>query len=151
MKLPLTGGCQCGAVRYEIDAEPLTVIACHCTECQKQSASAFGMTVPVLRAALRIVKGEPKHWSRIAESGNELGAMFCPTCGVRLYHEPANKALLNVKAGTLDDRSWAQPVGHIWADMAQPWVRKRLTGVIYPRQQPSMDTFIAAWRERAGG
>jgi hypothetical protein len=149
MKLPLTGGCQCGAVRYEIDAEPLTVIACHCTECQKQSASAFGMTVPVPRAALRIVRGEAKHWSRVAESGNVLGAMFCPTCGVRLYHEPANKALLNVKAGTFDDRSWIAPVGHIWTEAAQPWVRDQLTGVTYPRQQPSMDAFIAAWRERS--
>jgi len=151
MKLPLTGGCQCGAVRYEIDAEPLTVIACHCTECQRQSASAFGMTVPVPRAALRIVKGEPAHWSRLAENGNTLGAVFCPTCGVRLYHEPANGKFLNVKAGTLDDRSWARPVGHIWTDYAQPWVKEQLTGVIYPRQQPNMDAFVAAWCERAGG
>jgi hypothetical protein len=151
MKLPLTGGCQCGAVRYEIDAEPLTVIACHCTQCQRQSASAFGMTVPVPRAALKIVKGNPAHWSRIAESGNELGAAFCPNCGVRLYHEPANKAFLNLKAGTFDDTSWIQPVGHIWTEKAQPWMRAQLTGVIYPRQQPSMDAFIAAWRDRMGG
>ncbi len=94
MKLPLTGGCQCGAVRYEIDAEPLTVIACHCTQCQ-QSASAFGMTVPVPRAALTITD-----------------------CGVRLYHEPANKAFLNLKAGTFDDTSWDQPRRHIWTERA---------------------------------
>jgi hypothetical protein len=77
--------------------------------------------------------------------------MFCPTCGVRLYHEPVNKAVLNVKAGTLDDRSWIRPVGHIWTEMAQPWVKEQLTGVIYPRQQPDMEAFIAAWRERTGG
>jgi hypothetical protein len=148
MRLPLTGGCQCGAVRYEIDAEPLTVIACHCTECQRQSASAFGMTVPVPPDALRIVKGEPAHWSRVAESGNTLGAKLCPTCGVRLFHEPANGKFLNVKGGTLDDRSWLRPVGHIWADYAQPWVGEHLSGVIYPRQQPNMDAFIAAWRDR---
>ena len=150
MKLPLTGGCQCGAVRYEIDAEPLTVIACHCTQCQRQSASAFGMTAPVPRAALRITEGKPAHWSRIAESGNELGAAFCPDCGVRLYHEPANKAFLNVKAGTFDDTSWTQPVGHIWTEEAQPWIREQLKGVTYPRQQPNMDAFIAAWRDRTG-
>jgi hypothetical protein len=39
MKLPLTGGCQCGALRYEIRAEPLTLYVCHCTECQRQSAA----------------------------------------------------------------------------------------------------------------
>jgi hypothetical protein len=35
--------------------------------------------------------------------------------------------------------------------MAQPWMREQLKGVIYPRQQPSMDAFIAAWRDRTGG
>jgi hypothetical protein len=150
VKLPLTGGCQCGAVRYEIAAAPLTVIACHCSECQKQSASAFGMTMPVPRAALTIVKGEPGYWERRADSGNMLGAAFCPNCGVRLYHLPANKALLNVKAGTLDDTGWLAPVGHIWTDKAQPWMRGRLEGVLYPRQPPNMDALIAAWRDRTG-
>ena len=41
MRLPLSGGCQCGGVRYEIKAKPLTVYVCHCTECQRQSGSAF--------------------------------------------------------------------------------------------------------------
>jgi hypothetical protein len=150
VRLPLTGGCQCGAVRYEIAAPPLTVIACHCTECQKQSASAFGMTMPVQRAGFTIVKGEPAYWERKADSGNMLGAAFCAACGVRLYHLPANKALLNVKAGTLDDTGWIAPVGHIWTDKAQPWLNGRLEGVLYPRQPPNMDALIAAWRERTG-
>ena len=122
MKLPLTGGCQCGAVRYEIDAEPLTVIACHCTECQRQTASAFGMTIPVPRESLKITKGTPAHWERTAESGNIVGAAFCADCGVRLYHEPANRALLNVKPGTLDDASWIAPVGHIWTEIGRAHV-----------------------------
>lgn len=148
--LPLTGGCQCGAVRYRIDAEPLTVIACHCTECQKQSASAFGMTAPVPRAALAVTRGTPTRWSRIAESGNEVGAVFCGACGTRLWHEPVNKALLNLKPGTLDDPSWAKPVAHIWTEKAQPWVREMLDGQIYPKQHPSLEPLVAAWREREG-
>ncbi|MDB5396565.1 MAG: aldehyde-activating protein [Rhodospirillales bacterium] len=151
MKLPLTGGCQCGAVRYEIAAEPLTVIACHCTECQKQSASAFGMTMPVPRPSFTITKGEPAHWERTADSGNIVGGAFCAACGVRLYHEPANKAFLNVKPGTLDDASWVSPVGHIWTDRAQPWLRDRLEGIVYRGQQPDMAALIAAWRNRAEG
>ncbi len=149
MKLPLTGGCQCGEVRYRIDAEPLTVLACHCTECQKQSASAFGMTMPVPRAGFTFSKGQPAHWERKADSGNTLGAAFCATCGTRLFHEPANKAVLNVKPGTLDDTSWLSPVGHIWTDRAQPWVRDGLKGVLYARQPPNMDALIAAWRARS--
>ena len=45
--LPLEGGCQCGAVRYAISAAPLTLYCCHCTECQAQSSSAFGMSMLV--------------------------------------------------------------------------------------------------------
>ena len=151
MKLPLTGGCQCGAVRYEIATAPLTVIACHCGECQRQSASAFGMTAPVPRESLTITRGEPAFWERTAESGNIVGAALCAGCGVRLYHIPANKAVLNVKPGTLDDRAWVTPVGHIWTDAAQPWLRADLRGLLYPRQPPTMDALIAAWRDRDGG
>ena len=49
-----TGGCQCGAVRYELSAEPLALYVCHCRECRRQSASAFGISVIAPRAALRL-------------------------------------------------------------------------------------------------
>jgi hypothetical protein len=137
-------------VRYEIATEPLTVIACHCSQCQKQSASAFGMTAMVPREALTITSGTPGHWERKADSGNIVGAAFCETCGGRLYHMPANKALLNVKAGTLDDSCSLSPVGHIWTEGAQPWLRDSLKGVIYPGPPPNIDVLIAAWRDREG-
>ena len=49
---PLAGGCQCGAIRYAITAEPGPIYVCHCRECQKQSASAFGISVSVPGGAL---------------------------------------------------------------------------------------------------
>ena len=49
MRLPLSGGCQCGRVRYQIRAEPLAVYVCHCTECQRQSGSAFALSLAVAR------------------------------------------------------------------------------------------------------
>ena len=57
MEPPYTGGCQCGAIRYEIAAKPITLYACHCTDCQKQSASAFGMTFRIHGDALKITAG----------------------------------------------------------------------------------------------
>ena len=110
-------------------------------------------TLPMLvpRASLTITKGKPTYWERTARSGNVVGAAFCGVCGVRLYHEPANKAVLNVKPGTLDDTSWVSPVGHIWTARAQPWLAGRLEGVLYPGQQPNMDALIAAWRARKEG
>jgi hypothetical protein len=146
MKLPLTGGCQCGAVRYEVTAEPLTLIACHCTECQKQSASAFGMTLRVARDALNIT-GALNRWDRKAESGNTVTCLFCPVCGVRLIHQVGETPpTVNIKAGTLDNTSELAPAGHIWTRSAQPWMRAEMSGLTYDRAPPAMDELIAAWR-----
>ena len=118
-----TGGCQCGHIRYELKAEPLTIYVCHCTECQKQSSSAFGMSMPVPREAVVITQGQPKVWSRRAESGREVTCLFCGDCGTRLFHNPArHPKITNVKPGTLDDTSWLQPVGNLWTRSAQRWV-----------------------------
>jgi hypothetical protein len=59
-----TGGCQCGAVRYESEGEPLALYFCHCRECRRQSASAFGISLIVPRKGLRVTQGAPKFWTR---------------------------------------------------------------------------------------
>ncbi len=123
MTAPYTGGCQCGQIRYEIRAEPLTLYACHCSECQKQSSSAFGMSMPVPRDAVVILQGQPKEWKRISESGREVSCWFCGECGTRLFHNPArNPKITNVKPGTLDDTSWLKPVGNLWTRSSQKWL-----------------------------
>ena len=66
------GGCQCGAVRYRITGEPIALYVCHCRECQKQSASAFGLSLEVPRAALRLTSGTPRRWTRMSDSGRRL-------------------------------------------------------------------------------
>ncbi|MEP0873951.1 GFA family protein [Trichocoleus desertorum AS-A10] len=123
MTAPYSGGCQCGQIRYEIRAEPLTLYACHCKECQKQSSSAFGLSMPVPRAAVVILQGQPKQWQRVSDSGREVSCLFCGECGTRLFHNPARNAkITNVKAGTLDDTSWLKPVGNLWTQSSQKWV-----------------------------
>src|SRR6478735_1001403 len=82
-----TGGCQCGAVRYEILAPPLKLYVCHCRECRKQTASAFGISAIVRREDFRPTRGEPKSWVRVADSGGRLRLMFCPDCGTRVWHD----------------------------------------------------------------
>src|ERR1700682_2377208 len=115
MQLPLTGGCQCGSVRYQITANPLAVYACHCTECQRQSGSAFALSLLVAREAIVIVAGAAKEWRRVLDSGRAIGCMFCTDCGVRLFHNPErNPQFSIVKPGTLDDARSLVPVGHIW-------------------------------------
>ena len=123
---PLTGGCQCGAVRYEITATPEALYVCHCRECRKQSASAFGMSLIVTRTGFRLTAGEPKSWSRPTDSGRVLDCKFCPDCGSRVWHETAGGSeTMSVKGGTLD-----QPLG---LDSAiHVWTSRKLPGVIIP-------------------
>ncbi|HLG81745.1 MAG TPA: GFA family protein [Bradyrhizobium sp.] len=102
-------------------AEPIRTVACHCKECQRQSGSAFGMSMIVPESLL--VAGTTKRFTRIADSGNQNTGVFCPECGVRLYQIPQYiKDVLVLKPGTLDDTSWVRPSHFVWMKSAQDWV-----------------------------
>ena len=117
------GGCQCGRVRYRVEDEPLAVAACHCTECQRQTGSAFGMSMVVPRDAFRLTSGELRTFTRKAYSGGTVVCAFCPECGTRITHAPSKMPkTLNVKPGTLDDTSWLTPALHVWLASKQSWV-----------------------------
>ena len=122
-RLPLTGGCQCGAQRYTVRTMPLTLYICHCTDCQAQSGSAFGMSLSVERDGIDAPWDRLKSWARPVAGGNSVVGFFCPECGTRLFHQPSRRpSIVNVKPGTLDDTGWLRPAGHIWTGSAQPWV-----------------------------
>ena len=150
MRLPLTGGCQCGAVRYAIAAAPSALYACHCTDCQKQSGGAFALSMVVPRAAIRITAGTPREWQRpgaATASGTPALCLLCGVCGARLYHLPSrNPAVAIVKPGTLDDTSWLRPVGHIWTKSAQPWLAIPPDEPNFSGQPPDYAALQAAWR-----
>jgi len=122
MPHPYTGGCQCGAVRYTLNAEPERIVACHCTECQRQSGSAFGLSMLIKRADLDVT-GPLKTFTRTADSGNPNIGAFCPDCGNRIYNVPGYmEGHVVLKPGTLDDTSWVRPQAFIWMKSAQGWV-----------------------------
>jgi hypothetical protein len=116
-----TGGCQCGAVRYRIVGKPLELVVCHCTECQRQSGSAFGMSLVLPLRQLEILAGQVKFFEVRADSGRTKSCAFCPECGTRLYHRKGDT--ISVKAGTLDDTSALKPSAHYWTKRKQPWVQ----------------------------
>jgi hypothetical protein len=127
---PLAGGCQCGAVRYEIAAPPRALYVCHCRECRKQSASAFGISVVVARAAFSVGRGNPRRWSRPTDTGRTLHCFFCPDCGSRLWHEQASGGdTVNVKGGSLDADIDLGLAVHVWT-------ARKLPGVIIPERVP---------------
>ena len=122
MPAPCTGGCQCGSVSYVVTAEPMRVSACHCKECQRQSGSAFAMSMLLKKDSLTVT-GRTKQFTRIADSGNEVTGVFCPACGVRIYHALQSAPdVLALKPGTLDETSWLRPNSFIWMKSAQGWV-----------------------------
>jgi hypothetical protein len=122
MTAPYTGGCQCGSVRYVVTTEPIRLLACHCKECQRQSGSAFGMSMPVKKDSL-MVTGLTKRFTRIADSGNEVTGVFCPACGVRIFHVLESAPdLVALKPGTLDETGWLRPSVFTWMRSAQGWV-----------------------------
>ena len=82
----LEGGCLCGAVRYRLTDDPLTLYACHCTDCQRQSGSAFGLSMIVARSAFELVRGEPLALEVMAE-GRTRRPRICGACGTRLFNE----------------------------------------------------------------
>ncbi len=149
--LPLTGGCQCGSVRYALSGPPVVFYVCHCTECQKQSASGFGESLRV-RAADLAVTGDTATFVRDAGAPSECRCEFCPACGSRLFHRRAAYAeTLNVKAGSLDDTSWLKPAGHIWTRSKQAWVAIPPDALTYDGQPNDGGAALARrWREMTG-
>ena len=123
MKQSFFGGCQCGAIRYELSQGPLHLYVCHCTECRKQSASAFGISFIVQRSALRLTQGGPKFWSRPTDTGKTLDCAFCGECGSRLWHQRRGSTdTLSVKGGSLDKPVDLSQAIHIWTSRMIPGI-----------------------------
>lgn len=115
------GGCQCGSVRYRVEGRPLTLAVCHCTECQRQSGSAFGMSLMVPSETFRLTAGSLSRFTTVCDSGRTKECAFCALCGTRIYHRVL-ETVLSIKPGTLDDTSWLDPDAHYWTKRKQPWV-----------------------------
>ena len=124
VKLPLTGGCQCGALRYQVTAAPLMIYACHCTNCQKQTGSAFVLSATVIEPTFSFTSGEPGKFEWTSDAGNSRYGYYCKDCGGRIANgQNPTINILSLRAGTFDDTSWVRPAGHIWVGSAQSWVK----------------------------
>lgn len=104
--LPLEAGCRCGQVRIKISAPPLITMACHCTGCQRMTASAFSLSVLFPKADFEVIKGEPVigglHGSPIH--------YFCPHCMSWIFTLPDEASpFINLRTTMLDDPAWAEP------------------------------------------
>ncbi len=122
--LPIEGGCQCGALRYQIVSPPLMIYACHCANCQRIAGSAFGLATTIAEDSLQFTSGTPQVVKWQSDAGNQRYGCFCGDCGCRIAHgQTPSNGILSLRAGTFDDTSWVKPAGHIWIRSAQPWFK----------------------------
>jgi hypothetical protein len=122
MEARYSGSCLCGAIRFSVDEEPLTVYACHCSDCQRRTGSALALSMIVRRRAVKLNVGEPVAYSATLTGGRTKHGKMCAACGTRLWGEPrSNEAIAVVQPGTLEQASALTPIAHIWTSEALPW------------------------------
>ena len=124
-------------MRYELLGEPDALYICHCAQCRKQSASAFGMSLSVASSGFRVTQGRPEFWTRPADSGRRVKCAFCPQCGSRLWHEREGiEGAISIKAGSLDEPVDATKAIHIWTSRKLPGVIIPADAMQYPEEPP---------------
>jgi hypothetical protein len=117
-KLPWDGGCRCGRVRIRITQAPMLSVACHCTGCQRMSASAFSLTIAVPSAGFAVIAGEPVIGGLHGATKHQM----CPHCMSWVFTRPEGMPdLVNVRATMLDDHAWFAPFVEMFTDEKLAW------------------------------
>ncbi|HEY8593691.1 MAG TPA: GFA family protein [Devosiaceae bacterium] len=146
MAAGLTGGCACGAVRYELASEPMWVQCCHCRDCQRQTGSAFAVNGLIETDRIAVTGLTPVAIGVPTDSGRIHDIYRCPQCQTALWSDYGGKAYLRyVRAGTLDEPGRLRPDVHVH-------VRSRLDWVRIPDDVPAFDAFYdmkSVWSEQA--
>lgn len=124
----MAGGCFCGAVRYRLTARPMFVNCCHCTECQRQTGSAFAINAVIECDCIVLESGAPVPHEMKTESGRPHDIWRCPDCGSALWSDYGRRRVLAfLRVATLDAPSRLPPDAHIftrskiaWVDLSNP-------------------------------
>jgi hypothetical protein len=115
----LTGGCQCGAVRYALYAEPTSADICHCRMCQRAVGNLFMAVAGVPQRQFAWTSGEPA----VFESSSAAERGFCRDCGTPLTFRYLAKDTINVTLGSLDEPAKARPTIQHGVESRVPWWR----------------------------
>jgi hypothetical protein len=122
--MKIDGGCHCGYITYEAEADPERVNICHCTDCQKLSGSAFRTGIRVASDSFRMISGEPTIYVKTAESGRKRAQAFCPRCGSPIYASRVGNAptVYNIRLGTVRQRDQFVPKAQFWSRSQLHWL-----------------------------
>ncbi|MET3461599.1 GFA family protein [Variovorax atrisoli] len=116
-----TGGCACGAIRYEIPSEPIFQNHCQCLDCQHKSGTGHGSYLSFMRGGVKQT-GSAALWDMVGDSGNVKTRAFCPACGSPVYMTyAAMPDVITVHAASLDDPSRFKPQAVTYAVRGYEW------------------------------
>jgi hypothetical protein len=135
--LPLTGGCLCGGVRFEVTEPPLSAVYCHCTRCQRRTGTAAAVSARLAPGSLRILTGEELVASYVPEGG--FAKDFCSACGGALWsRHPEDPNIVGVRLGTFDGDPGIRPSARQFVAYAAPWEAIPDDGLPrYPERRPA--------------
>ena len=131
----INGACHCGAITFTADIDPSRVMVCHCTDCQVLSGSPFRAVVatPIAKFSM---KGTPKKYVKVAQSGTRRAQMFCPECGTPLYAcAPENPTSVIIRLGCVEQRAQLKPSAQVWQHSSLPWLPELSSVAGSPEQQ----------------
>lgn len=121
----IDGGCHCGAIAFEAEADPDKASICHCADCQAITGTAFRVNVVVPAAAFKLLRGTPTRYLKTtAESGNKRVQAFCGNCGTQIFTSAKgdNPPAYTLRVGTLRQRDRIAPKSQNWTRSAQSWL-----------------------------
>ncbi|MDM0110621.1 GFA family protein [Variovorax sp. J22R133] len=117
-QLPWDGGCRCSQTRIRITEPPLLAMACHCTGCQRMSASAFSLSIAIPRNGFYVTSGDPV----IGGMHGATRHFFCPHCKSWMFTWlDVSTEFVNVRPSTLDHHDWFVPFVETYTDEKLPW------------------------------
>ena len=116
------GRCACGAVRYRLASEPLIVHCCHCTNCRRQTGSAFVVNVLIEADRVEVLSGTAQPVDVPRDDGSVQRIFRCPECQVAVFSEYSVPRVLFVRGGTLEEPKGITPDVHIYTRSKVGWV-----------------------------
>jgi hypothetical protein len=134
--------CHCGKIAYQAEVDPDMLVLCHCTDCQTIAGSPYRAVIPAPAETFKLLRGEPKIYSKIAESGNKIVHSFCGDCGTAIYASATNNSRYGLRIGAIKQRAQLRPRMQIWYRSALPWAMD-LSAVEKHSTQPSFLTGAA--------
>jgi hypothetical protein len=124
-EIKVNGTCHCSQIEIEAVVQKSEVRACHCTDCQKMSGAPL-RAIAVAPADKIKIKGIPKEYIKIGDSGNKRIQAFCPECGTQLFATDMKKTLYNLRTGFLEQKNDLIPKTHVFTQSSMSWIKNKL-------------------------